>query len=315
VTIPLDNGYCLLPILLQFADSMPASLKAYIFLLVTTLGWGGNAVIGKFAVGHIGPFTLSAARWLLALALITAISIPQIRKDWPQARRHLLLLLAYGAVGFASFNALLYTALKTTSAINCVIEQAGIPGVIFIANFVFFRVKAGLAQILGFTLTLFGVGLTATNGTPASIADIGLNYGDGLMVIAVLLYAGYSVTLRFKPAIHWKTLMAASALGAMLACLPLITTEVLGGDFIMPDAIGWAAILYTGTVPSLVSQVLYVRGVELIGSNRAGLFINAIPIFGILLSVIFLGEPLQNFHLAAMAMVLAGIVIAERGRR
>jgi drug/metabolite transporter (DMT)-like permease len=294
---------------------MPASLKAYIFLLLTTLGWGGNAVMGKFAVDHIGPFTLSAARWLLALVLITAISIPQIRKDWPEARRHLPLLLAYGAVGFAGFNALLYTALKTTSAINSVIEQAGIPGVIFIANFVLFRIKAGLAQIAGFTLTLLGVGLTATNGSLASIADIALNYGDGLMVIAVLLYAGYSVTLRFKPAVHWKTLMAASALGALLACLPLIASEVLAGDFITPDAIGWAAIFYTGTVPSLMSQVLYVRGVELIGSNRAGLFINAIPIFGILLSVIFLGEPLHNFHLIAMAMVLAGIVIAERGRR
>jgi drug/metabolite transporter (DMT)-like permease len=294
---------------------MPNTVKAYIFLLLTTLGWGANAVIGKFSVGHIAPFSLSAARWILALTLITAISLPQIRKDWPEIRRHWPLLLAYGAVGFAGFNALLYTALKTTSAINCVIEQAGIPGVIFIANFILFRIKVSGAQILGFTLTLLGVGLTATNGSLASIGSIGVNFGDGLMVIAVLLYAGYSVALRFKPFIHWKTLMAASALGAVLACLPLVVTELATGNFISPDAIGWAAVLFTGTVPSLMSQVLYVRGVELIGSNRAGLFINAIPIFGILLSVVFLGEPLHNFHLVAMAMVLAGIVIAERGRR
>ncbi len=294
---------------------MPNTIKAYVFLLLTTLGWGANAVVGKFSVGHIAPFSLSAARWTLALVLIAAISLPQIRKDWPQVRRHWWLLLAYGAVGFAGFNALLYTALKTTSAINCVIEQAGIPGVIFIANFILFRIKVSGAQILGFTLTLLGVGLTATNGSLASIGSIGLNFGDGLMVIAVLLYAGYSVALRFKPSIHWKTLMAASALGAVLASLPLVGAEIATGNFISPDAIGWAAVLFTGTVPSLMSQVLYVRGVELIGSNRAGLFINAIPIFGILLSVVFLGEPLHNFHLVAMAMVLAGIVIAERGRR
>lgn len=294
---------------------MPNSAKAYIFLLLTTLGWGGNAVIGKLSVGHIGPFGLSAARWTLALVLIGAISVPQIRRDWLEVRRHWPLMLAYGAVGFAGFNALLYSSLKYTSAINCVIEQAGIPGVIFIANFALFRIKVGLAQILGFTLTLLGVALTATNGSLSSISDIALNFGDGLMMIAVVLYAGYSVALRWKPAVHWKTLMAASATGALLACLPLVATEIATGSFITPDWIGWVAILYTGTVPSLMSQILYVRGVELIGSNRAGLFMNAIPIFGILLSVIFLGEPFYHFHLVAMAMVLAGITIAEWGRR
>ncbi|MDB5525836.1 MAG: hypothetical protein JWM58_3599 [Rhizobium sp.] len=294
---------------------MPISIKAYIFLLLTTLGWAGNAVIGKFSVGHIGPFTLSASRWSLALVLIVAISIPQVRKDWPEVRKHWPLMLAFGAAGFAGFNALLYTAVKYTSAINCVIEQAGIPGIIFIANFALFRTRVSTAQIIGFTLTLLGVGLTATNGSLSSIGGIHLNFGDGLMVIAAILYAGYTVALRWKPAVHWKTLMAASALGAMLACLPLLASEVTTGNFIAPDTIGWVAILYTGTIPSLMSQILYVKGVELIGPNRAGLFINAVPIFGILLSVVFLGEPLHNFHLMAMAMVLAGIAIAERGRR
>jgi drug/metabolite transporter (DMT)-like permease len=294
---------------------MPASVKAYIFLLLTTLGWGGNAVIGKFSVGHIAPFSLSAARWTLALVLIVAISIPQLRRDWPEIRRHRWLMLCYGAAGFAGFNALLYTALKTTSAINCLIEQAGIPGFIFIGNFVLFRIRAGIAQVGGFVLTLLGVGLTATNGSLSSVGGIAVNFGDGLMLIAVVLYAGYSVALRWKPQVHWKTLMAVSALGAALACLPLLVGEIAAGHFITPDSIGWTAILYTGVVPSLMSQVLWVRGVELIGSNRAGLFMNGIPIFGVLLSVLFLGEPLYGFHIIAMAMVAAGIVIAEWGRR
>lgn len=294
---------------------MPASAKAYIFLLITTLGWAGNAVIAKFAVGHIGPFSLSAARWTIAFVLISAISIPQIRKDWEAVRKNWALLLALGAAGFAGFNALLYSALKYTSAINCVIEQAGIPGIIFIANFILFRMKVSVAQIIGFSITLIGVALTATNGSLSSISDLHLNFGDGLMLIAVILYAGYTVALRWKPAIHWKTLMAASALGAALACIPLLAGEIASGNFVAPDARGWAAIAYTSIIPSLVSQSLYVRGVDLIGPNRAGLFINAVPVFGTILSVLFLSEALQVFHLVALAMVLLGIGIAERGRR
>jgi drug/metabolite transporter (DMT)-like permease len=293
---------------------MPANAKAYIFLLITTFGWAGNAVIAKYAVGHVGPFGLSAARWTLALSLIVAISVPQIRRDWPEIRKHWPLLLGYGMVGFAGFNALLYTALKYTSAINCVIAQAGIPGVIFIANYLLFRTRVSAAQILGFTITLLGVALTATNGSLLSITDLHLGFGYGLMMVAVLAYAGYTVSLRWKPAIHWKSLMAASATGAVVASVPLAIGEAASGHFIMPDAIGWTAILFTGTFPSLISQIFYVRGVELIGPNRAGLFINAVPAFGVLLSVVLLGEALQTFHIIAMLMVVSGIVIAERGR-
>ena len=90
--------------------------------------------------------------------------------------------------------------------------------------------------------------------------------------------------------------------------------EMSSPDYAAPDSIGWAAIVFAALVPSLVSQVLYVRGVELIGPNRASLFINTIPIFGTLLAVIFLREPLLGFHFAALALVVTGIAIAERGR-
>jgi drug/metabolite transporter (DMT)-like permease len=293
---------------------MPAHIKAYLFLIVTTFGWAGNAVIAKFAVGHVGPFTLSGARWTIAFVLIMLISAPQVRRDWPLIRANLPLLLGFGAAGFAGFNAFLYSALQYTSAINCVVEQAGIPGVIFIANFILFRTKVAWAQVLGFSITLLGVVITATHGDLGSILSLDLNFGDGLMMIAVLLYAGYTVALCWKPDIHWKSLMAASALGAMLASAPLALHEFTSPGFIMPDAIGWTAILYTGTIPSLVSQILYVRGVELIGPNRAGLFINAIPAFGTVMSALFLNEPLMTFHIIALCMVLSGIAIAEKGR-
>jgi drug/metabolite transporter (DMT)-like permease len=134
------------------------------------------------------------------------------------------------------------------------------------------------------------------------------------MMAAVLVYAGYTVALRWKPNIHWKSLIAISALGALLSSIPLIVWEFSTGRLLLPDAQGWAIVAYAGLLPSLVSQILYVRGVELIGPNRAGLFINTIPIFGTLLSIALIGEALQTFHVVAMVLVLGGIAVAERGR-
>jgi drug/metabolite transporter (DMT)-like permease len=289
-------------------------VKAYSYLIITTLLWGGNAVVGKLAVGHISPLTLNFARWMVAVIVITAISVPQLRKDWPILKQSWALLLALGAIGYTGFNAFLYSALQYTSAINGAIEQGGIPVLIFIINFIFFRIKVTLVQIAGFVISFLGVALTASHGDLASLLTLTLNYGDALMMLAVLAYAIYTVGLRWRPQIHWKTMMAASALGGAIAGLPLMAWEVTSGDVIWPDAVGWASIAFTGLLPSLVSQILYIKGVEIIGANRAGLFVNLVPVFGTLLSLSLLGESVQTIHVIALVLVLGGIAIAERGK-
>lgn len=287
---------------------------AYLCLTVAALCWGGNAVAGKLAVGHISPMMLTFWRWLFATAIIFAISLPQLAKDWPVARRHLPMLFFYGAVGYTVFNATLYTALKYTTAINVTIEQAAIPMLIFCINFAVFRMRVSLAQIAGFGLTLLGVALTASHGDLGTLLQLTLNFGDALMIIAVVAYALYTVSLRWKPLIHWRSLMALPAFFAMLTTIPLLVWEYSGGGMVWPDGEGWIIALYTALFPSLVAQILYVFGVEGIGGNRAGLFINLIPVFGTLLSVAVLGEALQLFHVLALVLALCGIAIAEWGK-
>lgn len=288
--------------------------RAYFYLTVTTLFWGANSVAGKLAVGHVSPMALTTLRWAVALVVLLALTMPQVRRDWAQIRRHWPLLLLYGIVGFTGFNALLYTALNYTSAINSVIVQAGIPMLIFVLNFALFRVQASFAQLAGFTVTLIGVVLTTSHGDLSALRELQLNFGDALMLCACVLYALYTVSLRWKPAIHWQSFVAVPSLGALLSALPLLAWETMRGGLILPDATGWAVIVYAGLFPSLLSQILYVRGVELIGANRAGLFINAIPVFGTLLSVLMIGETLHLFHVVALALVLGGIALAEWGR-
>ncbi|WP_275784850.1 DMT family transporter [Pararhizobium gei] len=290
------------------------NLQAYVILCITTLIWGGNSVAGKMAVGHVSPMMLTGLRWVIACTVLLIFAAPQVRRDLPALRKNWLLLLSYGTIGFTAFNAFLYSALQYTTAINAVIEQAGIPMVIFVLNYALFRTAISVAQIAGFTLTLFGVALTASHGDLSTLLSLQLNRGDALMLAAVLVYAAYTVALRWKPDIHWKSLIAVSAFGALLSSLPLVLWEFSSGNVNWPDMTGWAIIAYAGLLASLMAQILYVRGVELIGPNRAGLFINTIPIFGTLLSIALIGEDLQTFHIIAMLLVLGGIGVAERGR-
>ncbi|CAM5413375.1 hypothetical protein MAUB1S_07019 [Mycolicibacterium aubagnense] len=289
--------------------------KAYVLLLLTTLLWGGNAVAGKLAVGHVSPMTLVFFRWVMAVVILLPIGARAFMEDWPIIRRHLLLLLVLGACGFSLFNVIFYAALNYTTAINVSIEQASMPILIIVANFLFFRLKIGWLQALGVLLTIVGVILTASHGDPTQLLKLNLNFGDAIMLIAVVLYSGYSVGLRLKPALQWQSLMLALSIAALVVSVPFFVWEVASDTAIFPDPAGWAITLYTALGASVISQLTYIRGIELIGANRAGLFINLVPIFGTLLSILILGEDFHLYHAIALALVFGGIWLAEHGSR
>lgn len=289
--------------------------NAYVLLLLTTLFWGGNAVAGKFAVGHVSPMMLNTLRWGVASLVLLVIARRRLAQDWPAIRRNLPLLFALGAAGFTLFNAAMYSALVFTSAINVSIEQAGMPMLIFVANFVLYRIGVAPGQIVGFTVSLVGVALTAAHGDLSRLAELDVNRGDLIMLAGVVAYAGYTVALRYKPAIHWQSAVLALSVAALVTSLPFAAWEWSAGDAVPPDAAGWGIVLYTAIFPSILAQAFYIRGVELIGGNRAGLFVNMVPIFGTLLSVVLLGEAFHLHHAIALAMVLGGIWLAEHSGR
>lgn len=284
----------------------------YALLILTTLFWAGNAIAGKLAVGEISPVALTFARWFFACIAFYFVARPHLKTDWPAIRRHLPMLATLGALGFSAFNIGLYWALQYTSAINVTIEQSAMPVLIILANYLFFRMRISALQGLGVFLSITGVLVTATRGSPLSIFESGVNRGDAMMMLCVLLYAGYTVALRFRPDIHWTSLMFVLSLSATVFVIPFYATEIVQDGFRAPGTQAWIIIAYTAIFPSMLSQLFFIRGVAMLGANRAGLFINLVPIFAALLAVSILGEHFRTYHLIGLALVLGGIALAER---
>jgi drug/metabolite transporter (DMT)-like permease len=291
----------------------------YLLLTLAPLFWGGNMVAAKLAVGVIPPFVLLAARFVAALVLVMPFAWPHLRAEMATLRRSWGWLLFYGAIGFAAFNACLYAGSQFTTAINSSIEQASIPVFVLIGNFLFFRVRGRPLQIVGLLVTILGVALVATHGDLAAVTSFTFNVGDLLVLLACLIYAAFTLTLKFRPAIHWLSFLGATMIGAVIGALAFLL--LAGGGFAALSVLrttppeGWAIIAYVAVLPSLVSQMLFVEGVTLIGANRASLFNNLIPVFGTVLSVLILGESLEPYHIAAAVIVVAGIVMAEFAAR
>ena len=287
----------------------------YLILATVALFWGGNAVAGKLAAGHVSPMLIVLIRWSFATLLIAPFAISDVRREWALIRPRLFYLFTLGAAGFTLFNAIFYLAVTYTTAINVTIEQSAMPLVVFLANFLLFRMAVAPLQIVGFLLTLVGVALTAGHGDLTSLLRLDLNRGDALMMIAVLLYGGYTVALRFKPAINWRAMLFVLSASALVVAIVFAAIEWAMGYSQAPDLQGFTASLYTAIFPGLLAQALYIRGVEMIGPNRANLFINLVPIFGAALAVAIVGEEFHLYHLVALGCVLGGILLAEHAAR
>jgi len=288
--------------------------QAYVLLTLTTLMWGGNAVAGRLAVGEVSPMMLTCLRWVIVVVVLLPLVGRQVIAAWPQIRERWVFTILMGAFGFTGFNALFYAAAHHTTAVNLTIFQGSIPVLVLLGTVLFFHARVIPLQVIGMIVTILGVILVSVKADFEILRTLALNIGDVWTLIACVFYAGYTLGLRHRPAITGLTFFAALAAVAFTTSLPLLAIEAAQGNLQVPTAKGWLILLYVGLLPSLLSQVFFMRGVELIGPARAGLFVNLVPVFGALLAVVLLGEPFALYHAGGLVLVLGGIWLAERKR-
>jgi drug/metabolite transporter (DMT)-like permease len=289
--------------------------NAYIMLLTAMLLWAMNTVAARLAVGEISPMLLVLLRWILACGILLVIARDALKADWPLLKTRLPYVFFMGALGYTAFNALFYAAGHHTTAINMGIMQGSMPILVMVTGVMVLREHANIWQWVGTGFTLLGIALVASGGDLSRLKDFTFNIGDIWMLIACLLYAGYTVALRKRPAASGLGFFAVMAAAAAVTSVPLAAGEFMNGAVLWPGWKGWLLVLFIGLGPSLLAQLTFMRGVELIGPMRSGVFINLVPVIGPIFAILILGEKFSWHHGLALLLVLGGIWIAEWGRK
>ena len=158
----------------------------------------------------------------------------------------------------------MYVAAHHTTAVNITILQGSMPVLVLVGALIFYGTRIQGRQMIGMAVILLGALLVATRADVATLTSFSFNIGDLWMLAACGLYAGYTVALRTRPPIPGLVLFAALAGVALLTSVPLMAYEVVSGTVTWPSLRGWLIVLYVGLFPSFVSQVLFMRGLELI---------------------------------------------------
>lgn len=283
-----------------------------LLLTLCAIFWAGNTVAARLAIGEIDPFMLTALRWVAVAAALWPIYGGEIRAHWPQIAPRLTSIVLLAVLGMTGFNALYYVAAHYTSAINIGILQGSMPIFVLTGAYLAHGTRASLIQWAGVLITALGVVVVATRGAPLAVLEVELNKGDLAMLAACGLYALYTVLLRDRPAMPGNAFFALLALIAAVTSLPLVGFEAYSSGFRPPTVSGLLVTLWVAIFPSFLSQIFYLRGVDLIGPGRAGVFVNLVPVFAAVMAVTLIAEPFAPFHGVALALVIGGIWLAQR---
>lgn len=256
---------------------------------------------------------LSFWRWTVAGLVLLPFVWRPMRTQWPVFQQHWRLVLALGILGVTGFNTLVYFGLQTTTATNGVLMQSVNPIFIIALSSLLLGEFATRRQWIGIMLSLLGVLVILIQGQITNLLKLDFHAGDLIILLAVLDWSLYTVLLRKLPhELKGLPILGYTIAIGVLGILPLYLAEIIWTSRTMPfNAISISSVLYVALFPSVLSYLFWNHGTQRIGANRAGQFAHVVPISGILIAVLLLGEQLHLYHLLGITLVAAGIVLAN----
>lgn len=289
-------------------------IPPFALLLLATLLWGGNFVIGRAVSSDIPPLTLAFLRWCIAFIIFLPIAYSSLKRDWHMLKAHWPIVLVLALTGVAAFNTLVYIGLHYTTSINASLMNSSTPIMIYILSFIFLKERLSKFQILGTALSLSGVLFIISGGSFANLLDFSFNKGDLIVVVAVFCWSIYSLLIKqYAGRLPGQSTFLMTIFLGTIMLLPFYVYETLA----LAEPIHWqlstiAAIFYVGALASIVAFLSWNNGVVQLGANKASIYLNLIPVFASIFAVLFLGEQLHTFQIIGGLAVVAGVLLSSK---
>ena len=289
---------------------------AYIFLILATLFWSGNFIVGKAAsLFEIPPFTLNFYRWTFAWLILAPFTLKEIFKKKSYILNNIKLILILGITSITVFNSIVYYSLNFTQVISGVLMISTIPVMIIFFCWVFKIEKTNFYQLLGVFFSLMGVVVIVTNADINKLLNLNFNKGDLWMIVAMFSWAMYSALLRKKKfKLSQISLLQTIISAGLILLLPAYLIEMTLGYRVNINLPFILTLTYVVLFPGLASFFFWIKGISIIGSNRSGIFLHLMPIFSTIMAMLIFKEKFMTFHLIGAILIITGIILSSKGQ-
>ncbi len=288
--------------------------KAYLFLTLAALFWSGNFIVGKAAsTFEIPPFSLNFYRWFFAFLILFPFTYKEVLNKKNYVFENLGLFIILAITSITIFNSIVYYSLYYTQVISGILMISTIPvWIIFISSFLNIE-KTNIFQLLGVVLSLTGVIFIITKADINLIKNLDFNKGDLSMVLAMFSWAIYSALLKRKTfKISQISLLEVVIICGLFFLIPVYLTEMFMGNKIILGKPFYLTLTYVVIFPGLASFFFWIKGISIIGANRAGIFLHLMPIFGAIMAMVIFDEKFMNYHIFGAIFIIAGITLSNK---
>ena len=287
---------------------------AYIFLFFATLFWSGNFLVGKFASQYeIPPFSLNFYRWLFAWLILIPFTIKEILNNSNYTLEDYKYYVILGITSVTIFNSIVYYSLNFTQVISGVLMISTIPVMIILISSILKIEKTNTFQILGVACSFVGVVLIITKANLDILLNLDFNKGDVTMVFGMLSWATYSALLKKrKHELSQLSLLEVVISFGFIFLIPIYFIEYQMGYRIILDQNFYLILFYVVLFPGLISFILWIKGVSLIGANRAGIFLHLMPVVSAIMAMIIFSEKFMFYHMLGAIFILTGILLSNK---
>ena len=284
----------------------------YIKLLLMAIFWGGTFVAGRSLAQTVGPFAAAFFRFAVASAfLVILLKKAEGRLSWP-AKNQIVPVILLGLTGALLYNYFFLKGLKLIEAGRASVIIANNP--IFIALFsaYFFKERLNPVKIIGIIISVMGAVIVISRGRILEVFQGGIGLGEIYIFGCVASWVSFSLIGKavMGDLSPLRSVTYSSVAGTLLLAVPALMES--GFSFLSFSLMNWILIFYLGFFGTVLGFLWYYEGIQKIGPTRAGLFINFVPISGILLAYVFLGEQITPSLLIGTVMVSLGIYLTNR---
>ena len=287
---------------------------AYLLLTLSALFWAGNFIVGKFAtLFEIPPLTLNVLRWLSVWVILMPFTYKEIYKNLHHIKKNWLVISFMGLITISTFNSVVYFALNHTQVINAVLVLAAIPvATIALSSFMNIE-RTNIFQLFGLLLSIIGIGSIISNGNIQKIISLNFNKGDVWMLVCVITWSLYSTLLKknkFK--FSQFTLIQLMVSAGLLFLIPQLFYEKSIGLEVNFNKAFFIILFYVVVFPAIAAYYCWQKGVEIIGPNRASMFIQLMPLFSAVMAIIIFKEKFELYHFIGGAFIVSGIYLSNK---
>ena len=289
---------------------------AYLLLIFTTIFWSGNFIVGKAAsLYQIPPFSLNFYRWFFAGLILFPFTFKEVINKKNYIFKNIGFFIILGISSITIFNSIVYYSLYYTQVISGVLMISTIPvWIIFIASILNIE-KTNAFQIIGVGLSLIGVIFIITKADLNLIKNLDFNKGDLSMIVAMFAWAVYSALLKKKKyEISQLALLQVVIILGLIFLIPIYFIEMNLGHLIVLELPFYLTLSYVVIFPGLLAFFFWIKGISIIGANRAGVFLHLMPIFGAIMAMIIFDEKFMYYHILGAIFIIAGITLSNKKR-